>query len=473
MTDAIWQESPSLPLLQWLSRGSLKQNLLQAMRLWVWLRLLYGHADERLDLPHAFTYAQWRNCFFGATHPGGEHKPPLHDPTCPCAKSAAAWLFHPELSASQPQWEAYRNRPDGQRACQDQFQQFQQALTDYGQFAPQLESLLSNSRLFGATRRTLYGDLRILADIHWLTQTPTGFEKVSQWPDYPRIEDPETSWASHQEVSVFTQPDLAAIAENLSRSLGEERRFFVHVDYVVSRQKLDQVDDWQTLLAELWQQSPIPPIQLYYRGATTPTPIWLTVYPVCIYYYRRGPYLCAYGQVPGHPEDQCGWRNYRLDRILALEPVGWDHTAVAPTLRQLRHTHQLPTPETIETAMDEAWGFDYYQPSQLLLMRFDQEWDRRYIRDTIRHTTFNQVPYDQVGTLIQQHTSGMQQSRLLELWQQRSPQDAYYQAQYRQNDPNVRQRLRAWRPHVEILLPWDLRQRTIEEITQEMTLYDL
>lgn len=59
MTDAPWQEPPTIPLLQWLARGSLKQNLLQAIRLWVWLRLLYGCSDDQLALPAPFAYADW------------------------------------------------------------------------------------------------------------------------------------------------------------------------------------------------------------------------------------------------------------------------------------------------------------------------------------------------------------------------------------------------------------------------------
>jgi CRISPR-associated protein (TIGR03985 family) len=50
-------------------------------------------------------------------------------------------------------------------------------------------------------------------------------------------------------------------------------------------------------------------------------------------------------------------------------------------------------------------------------------------------------------------------------------QDAYYTALYRQHDPNVHQRLRAWRPHVEVLLPWSLRQQFGAEAHQEAAFY--
>ncbi|WP_026073199.1 TIGR03985 family CRISPR-associated protein [Nodosilinea nodulosa] len=465
MADNPWQEPPSIPLLQWLARGALKQNLLQAVRLWVWLRLLYGSDDERLPLPTPFTYAQWRDTFFSATHPTTEAKPDPHAPRCPCTKTTAAWLFHPELAITEAQWQIYQPQAAAQIA------QFRQSLADHGQLPPQFDSLL-NTRLFGVTRRTLASDLRRLTDIHWLDCSGAAFSPVDLWPDYPRQATP-TTWATSQEVSALTQPDLAAIAENLSSALSGHRRFFVHVDYVVAKQNLDQVDDWQALLADLWQQQPVPPVALSYQGARATHPETITVYPVCIYYYRRGPYLCGYGQIPGQPPDATGWRNYRLDRIHAITPHPWDGPTIPPSLRQQYQAHTLPTPDAIAAAMEDAWGFDYYQPSQLLLLRFDPDWNRRYIRDTLRHSTFRVVPYAQVDPLIQQQVRGPTQAKLLALWRKRSPDDAYYQAQYRQNDPNVRQRLRAWRPHVEILLPWELRQQTIQDISQEMTLYDL
>jgi CRISPR-associated protein (TIGR03985 family) len=121
--------------------------------------------------------------------------------------------------------------------------------------------------------------------------------------------------------------------------------------------------------------------------------------------------------------------------------------------------------------MEEAWGFDYYQPKQSLLVRFDRTWDDRYIRNSLRHPTFQPISYDDAGKLIQQTLQGQPQRSLLKIWRSRSNQDAYYRASIRQHDPNVWQRLRAWRPHIEVLLPWDLRQQFAQETSQESQLY--
>lgn len=471
MADAFWQESPGIPLLQWLVRGSLKQNFLQAIRLWVWLHLLYGEMGDALALPEIFSYADWRDRFFTPDHPTGEAKPTLHHLSCPCTKPTAAWLFHPDLTINLSQWQVYQNKQLGQRQIQEQHDRLHQSLIDHDLLPPNLDHLLFQTRLFGCTRRTLSSDLHHLATIGWLHVQGNKFQKVASFPDYPHAGVPVSHAPSGQELALFTQPDLAAIADTFSRTFQGYTRFFVHVDYVISQNKLDRVDDWQACLSEVWQQSPIPPIRLHYQSAGETVGEPLVVYPVCIYYYRRGPYLCAYGQVPKTVSSVLNWRNYRLDRILAIDSLDWKDATVPPKLYQQHQKQTLPTPEAIETAMDEAWGFDYYQPRHLLLLRFDREWDDRYIRDTLRHPTFRKIPYHQVQSLIRQTLTGHRQEHLLRLWQQRSPGDAYYQAYSRQDDPNVLQRLRAWRPHVEVLLPWELRQRTAQEVTQEMQLY--
>jgi CRISPR-associated protein (TIGR03985 family) len=165
------------------------------------------------------------------------------------------------------------------------------------------------------------------------------------------------------------------------------------------------------------------------------------------------------------------WRNYRLDRILAIASLEWGDPRVPTKLYQQYQQRTLPTSESIQVNMSDAWGFDYYQPAQLLLLRFDREWDQRYIQGTLRHATFEPVDYQEVGTLIRQTLKGQPQKALLKLWRSRSREDAYYQAQYRQDDPNVRQRLRAWRPRVEVFLPWNLRQRMTQEVEREWHLY--
>jgi len=95
---------PQIELLQWLARGTLKQNLLRAIRLSAWLRSLYGEGQDSVLLDNGFTFADWRNAFFTSTHPKGEAIPELHDPNCDCAKTTANWLFDSNTGLSEREW---------------------------------------------------------------------------------------------------------------------------------------------------------------------------------------------------------------------------------------------------------------------------------------------------------------------------------------------------------------------------------
>jgi CRISPR-associated protein (TIGR03985 family) len=474
MSDPIWNEPPTVPLLQWFARGSLKQNLDKAIRLWVWMRLLYGDRTHRLSLPDPFTYADVRDVFFSRSHPKGEKPLPLHDVDCPCAKPMIAWLFGVG-TVTLPQWREALSDQSCQQVIQLKSQEFQQALQQHDALPKQFQQILQKP-LFGKTRRTLAEDLQTLVDIHCLKREEQSFRRVSELPPCPQAFSANSgeSYLSVQNLEFFTQPDLAAIAENFFQPINDYRRFFVHVEYVIPTQHLDRVDEWQAQLRDLWHKTPIPPLLMQYQPAGQSQVCSLVVYPVCIYYYRRGPYLCAYGQVPNATSEQkqMNWRNYRLDRIQSFTPLQWTAPQVPIALRQQYQSRTLPTPDMIEEWMGEAWGFDYYEPAQLLLLRFDREWDDRYIQGTLRHPTFKAVSYQEAKRLIQQTLKGQDKETMLKRLQACSPKDAYYQAFYRRDDPNVRQRLRAWRPRVEILLPWDLRERMATEVRREWEFYD-
>ena len=463
MATIAWTEPAHVSLLQWLAKGPLKHNLPQAARLWVWLHLFYGSEDQRLPLPSVFTYTDCRETLFTASHPGSDKIPTQHDDRCSCQKSLAAWLFSPQLNDTPSQWRAWQEENDEE--ISQIIQQWILALQQIAALPDAIESLLRECQPFAVTRRTLSNDLKRLHQLGWLRLAETGYQKVVHWPDYPTAPAP-------REVSFLIQPDLAEIAANLSEKIGEQRRFFVHTDYVVPQAGHDRVEDWQADLTELWQQTPVPPVQLSYWSAALLERCEVVVYPVCIYYYRRGPYLCAWGQVPDQAIQTPDWRNYRLDKIHRITPLSWQHQAVPAALQQAHQQHQLPVPEEIQIRMSEAWGFDYYQPIERLLVRFDTEWDERYIRNSLRHNTFKRISYEAAQALIHQSPANLPRQKLLTLLAKRDPEDAYYQALYRHNDPNVRQRLRAWRPHIEVLLPWALRQSFAQEVAKEKEFYE-
>lgn len=437
---------PDLELLRWLARGSLKQNLLRSLRLWVWLRWLYG-SDRTLRDP--FTFADCRDLLFSVSHPKGEQVPELHDPKCACARTAAKWLFNAQVSLSEKEW-----RQD--------FQQYEaMSKSDLNQ--------LLNSRLFAVTRRSLTADLQELAKLGWLqySERDRHYRRVTQCPTHSGAKQlGKLSTTQAIDWLQFFQPDLGAIAQNHAGNIRGIQRFFLHLDYITPTHKLDQVDDWQEVLRNVWEQDPVPPLHLTYQSARHQTTLTPIVYPVCIYYAQRSVYLCGFS-----PELPQQWYNFRLDRIQNCGSLDWSDATISSALRRCYQKGQLPDPSYIQIELDQAWGFDFYLPPQRMVLRFNRDFHDRYIVDTFRHSTFEAIDRAKVMQLMQQHKDEVQREILLQVLKRRSLQDAYYQVRYRDGDTNIRHRLRAWRPHVEVLLPWSLRQDIAQEVQTEFQFY--
>jgi CRISPR-associated protein (TIGR03985 family) len=455
VSELVFQDVPQVELLQWLARGLLKQKLLRTIRLWVWLRSLYGDTQDRLLLNNSFTYADWRDAFFSSTHPQGEKIPSLHDPHCPCAKTTKEWLFNKKTGIIADQWQ-------------------QLILAHIGIEKPKLDKIL-NQRLFGVTRRSLQGDLETLAQLGWLVYKNEKYHLVNDFPSRPTTsrDEIDSNKLSAYELN-FLHEDLVEIAENHSHEINGIQRFFLKVDYVIPRLTIDLVGEWQYQLRQIWAEIPVPPVKLTYTSAKFTSQVDCIVYPVCIYYMQRAVYLCAYGE---SPDQQTEWYNFRLDRIQKMIPLSWNNSHLPTNLRQHYQRHTLPSPEYIALQMSKAWGFDFYLPSQLMLLRFDQDFSDRYIKGTERHETFKEVSYEQAQRLIQREVQQPQQQQaLLEIISCRSPKDAYYQAFIRYQDQNHRDnnvimRLRAWQPKCEVLLPFDLRQSIATDLAQAYQLY--
>ncbi|MBC6434186.1 TIGR03985 family CRISPR-associated protein [Nostoc sp. HG1] len=463
MSELVFQDIPDVELLQYLGRGYLKQNLLRAIRLWVWLRSLYGSEgaslygdnQHRLILDDSFSYADWRNLFFSHTHPKGEEIPPIHDSHCPCAKTVAEWLFSEKTGIVASHWQKL-------------------ILAHTGMDESELNTLLQR-RLFGVTRRSLQADLETLAQLGWLLYKYQKYYRVCEFPPHPittRNEGTTTKVGAYE--LNFMHEDLVGFAENHSQKINGVQRFFLKVDYVIPRGTLDAVDDWQDQLRKLWAKTPVPPIKLTYSSARLEGNVDCIVYPVCIYYVQRAVYLCAYGE---SPQKDTNWYNFRLDRIRNLLTLEWANSKLPSNLQQQYQQKSLPTPDDIALSMSKAWGFDFYLPSQLMLLRFDRQFCDRYVKDTERHDTFEEITYQQVQRLIQREIKQPQQQQaLLKILANRSPKDAYYKVfiryqDYKQRDNNVVMRLRAWQPKVEVLIPWDLRQSFAADIATQFQLY--
>lgn len=445
----LFQDAPHVELLQWFARGSLKQNLLRSIRLWVWLGSIYGERKLRLplDLENGFTYAQWRDLFFSSTHPKGEEVPKHDDVNCLCTKTSAEWLFNSQTEIIEADWK-------------------KSLISHVGIDESKLNNFLEQC-LFRVTRRSLQGDLEILESLGWLVYKNQKYYGVTEYPSRPQ------SKVAAYEFN-FLHEDLVAIAQNHSQEIEAIQRFFVHLDYVIPKTTIDLVENWQWELKELWKQTPVPAIQIIYNSAKIADCVDCIVYPICIYYVQRAVYLCAFGDSPKHDNH---WYNFRLDRIQEIKSLEWTNPQIPQQLQQHYQQKTLPNPSEITLRMSQSWGFDFYLPSKLMLLRFDRDFAQRYVKGTERHETFAEINYRKARDLIKQNIQQPQQKKLLlETLENRSPKDAYYQAFIRykdktERDNNVIMRLRAWRPMCEVLLPIELRQEMIKEVENEAKFY--
>jgi CRISPR-associated protein (TIGR03985 family) len=478
---------PNFRLLQNLVDGSLNQsqNLITAMRRWRLINWFYGDGEQK---PHIeseskdeLTFNEWCQEFFKlqpphqSNHPQGKSlektedilKP--HNSQCPCYKTTKDWLDFYGISVAQ----------------------WQQDLQKHSAISKQVFQQILKERLFAKTRRTLQNDINFLKDREWiqfeysLSKRQNEIYQVKQLPSWfaegssqPTQEEPNflgglnptelADLAQALDMLTFLDPKLAPIADRISQEVSGTRRVFLHVDYVVPEEIQFEADNLQEKLQENWRSDEIKPILFNYHSARLGKKECL-VYPVCIYYVQRAKYLCAYGI---NPDGDINWYNYRLERIKSEIFLEWSDARIPEFLLEKYRVNNLPLPQDVQDDMKKVWGFDFYQPSRLMLLRFNRDFHDSHIKDTFRHETFTFVKsHREKLSFIQKYANNSEQEKHLIEILQRFPEDAYYTAMYRVNDNNVIMRLRAWGPNVEILLPGDLRSRMAKDIQETWKFY--
>ncbi len=502
---SIFQNAPTIHVMHWLVQGNLASSMSRAVRFWVILGIIYR---DRL-LPDLFRYPDLRDRLYSPQHPTSEKLKAesfvngCGDHLCICANSLKHWL-HPN----------------------DAMRSHLQLLTGFNQQEAEIE--LSQFP-FATVHRSLRADLEKLAQFGWLKALPRGEFQVLPVALLPQLpsdiylglnnsyneRSPAqlpliNSWLSQNlsrqqsldllvalDTLSIVQPNLEILLDSLSELLMSEQdsdrllsrhqtlpHTFVNFDYILPPEAQDRVDDYHKQLEDLWHTADSGVIHFDYQivkadSGLNPTEFsrfssqikGITVYPVCIHYLRRAKYLSAYGI---DPDGNIGWHNYRLDRITSesLQILAWGDRTVPKHLKQLRNSGKLPTSQEVEAELGKAWGFKFYEEPQLLLIRFSEDFARWYVDNTVRHPTFKKIPYARIAPLLQKAVSSdHDKDTILTILGQRDPRDRYYQALIRPNDINIIQRLRDWRPNGEVLAPISLRQRMVDEATQELMHY--
>jgi CRISPR-associated protein (TIGR03985 family) len=475
---------PSPPILQWLCAGQLGNRFQRSIRLWVLLHRFY-HPDFLWSdsLPQPFTYPDVRARLFSVSHPKSDHFSAgelitaCHDPTCVCHKTLKDWVFTSETHQEEPVW------------CE-------QVMQMTGLSTEELAKHLQ-AHPFATVHRTLRDDLKQLTKAGWFKsfhpssyqlkpdkEWPTPPAPMNPVPNFPQLSLAQTwEFLRVLESVAFVEPNLELVVRSLWEQVTDNvstvsklakepvQRIFIHLDYILSEEKQDQVDTYQEQLKSLWHQGQGGIIQFNYWVVAEERQIKVTTYPVCLHYVRRAKYLSAYGV---DPDGKFGWHNYRLDRIASnrLKILVWGDPNIPKSLKDLWRAGELPTPETVDHKLKEAWGFNFYLPSSLLILRFPRQFAKWYVDQTERHQTFKPIAHHKLPQLIHRHIDDLEdRQQLLQIIQSRPAIDAYYTAQIRLGDINVLMRLRDWRPKGEVIAPLSIRQQLKEEALQELSHY--
>ena len=468
----MFDSPPSVELLTTLSRGSLRQDLSRAVRLWVILHSIYGEIE--LEVDRQFTYNEWRDRFF--TQSLVQHKrdavPDLHDPKCRCAISLKAWLFDSEMGANSGAW------------CQAFTQLYQVAPSELNQlletgFSGKLEGAtngagrkpLPQGRLFAVTGKQLQIDFVDLAKSNWLLSIagkPNTYQKMAQLPNL--IQSP-AEIDVREFVGNAISTDAIDLFEHLGQPIRGVQRLFLDLEYIVPIRLSEQVANFQKQLKQLWEQEPVQPICITYRSARLYGEVKeYVVYPVCVHYFQRAPYLYAYGENPCSIT-QPNWYDFRLDRLETLQILEWANQKVSAALRDRCLRGLPPNPDDIQQKLTDAWGFDIHCPSEMLLLRFNQYFHAHYVANTERETLLASVNSKAAARLIQSAQITVQQQESLLAVIRHQPKDIYCRVNHRLSDRNVLMRLRAWGANVEVLLPWSLRLQMAKEMQETWKLY--
>lgn len=505
MKREVFNYPPTVEVLKILTAGSLKQNLAKAVRLWVILRSIYGdESDEvKLDLKEEFSFLEWRDLFFidAKKYHQRDCIPNLHQENelnqyfvkseCRCAIKLKQWLFESSLRIDENRWcqslKKYYSFEDNELTnllqtgiAKNQSQHIQaevKSLNGNNKFSKSLPG----GRLFAVTARNLKdNDFQSLVNLGWLNikkySKKVIYVKVNKFPEVVLSSLENNEIASEQ----FTNCELSAFNNYLSQPINGTQRFFIHAEYIVHSSLNEHIELLQQQLKSIWKKDKIALVKLNYRSAKLyQDTVDCIVYPVCIYYYKRAPYLFAYGQTPQqdrkNPWIKIDWYDYRIDKIITLDELSddFENIDIPPKFINKCYGKYPPNPDEIKEKMSAVWGFDIYKPQELLVLRFDQYFYGNYIQGTERDEMFKKISRKQVEKLIKYYTPAayVEHKKLISIIQSRSESDIYCKIFYRVNDNNIVMRLRAWFPNVEVILPLDLRERMRKEMEQAYKLH--
>jgi CRISPR-associated protein (TIGR03985 family) len=269
-------------------------------------------------------------------------------------------------------------------------------------------------------------------------------------------------------------PKVASILERIYQYsvITLPQRWLFHIDNIISEAKSDDIADMLNEFVEPWDK----PIFFKYSSSSQDKIVDCNVYPVCMLFYKRVQYLYGWGLNPKGKEH---WYAYRLDRIdsQSKKVLGWSSVEVNSQLHQRFLANSLPTPQDVQKELELAWGIDIDQDIKTLILRFDQKYYRKYIENTNRGPSANPCTGEEAIELLELQVKQADNDSIHRQLAQSiarikgHPEDAYYEVKFREDDNYTIMQLRSWGAKVEVLAPFDLREKMIEDAHQAVNNY--
>jgi CRISPR-associated protein (TIGR03985 family) len=440
-------------------------NLSKAVRLWYTLQTFVDSLFLESFNYNEFTDREWRDYLYISASIKRDDLPNISD-GCICTKGIKDILFEREADPEE-KWSEWK----------------QSIINFYQQRGVHIQSLefylraLELKKPFYTTGATILGDLKALSSPDKNFLSALSYSKFQLLDKFPSILAEERQIVETEEIPTnskqdpsYLMGDFRSFAYIFSEPIREIQRFYIHTDYNIPFSDNIRVNQYLKKLRENWKKENSKPCKLKYNSASRKDKVLIfdaVVYPVCLYYYQRAFYLCAFGselKAKSELQSKSNWYNYRLDRIEELEFLDWDKDRyiISDSLRdKCNRADEIQLIDEVKGGIENGYGFDFYLPLETMVLRFDREFHDRYIQNTFRHQTFASI---RKGELLKTYPN-------LKTTVDCYPDSAYYKMNYRVGDNSVIMRLRAWGQNVEVLAPIDLRKRMYDDMKNTWNMY--
>jgi CRISPR-associated protein (TIGR03985 family) len=322
---------------------------------------------------------------------------------------------------------------------------------------------LLEQKIFGCVTSTISNNFDQLSTKRYLQETEEGFKRVAAdyFPEALLALDSEGNEISTEYIS-GSKIGLTTFIERFGKPINSIQRFYLDTDYIVN---VDEAEICDVLLSS-WSKDPVSLVKFTYKSISEGQNFECVVYPVLFIYPTRAVYLVAFG---GNPKAKIAWYNYRIDRIQNITEI--KQKDITPEQHKLYDCPDL-NPEWAIEQWNSAYGFDFYQEAEEMLLRFDANFYKRYVANTEREIDFEPMHQDRSYGEAKKFLVDRRQHDLLKVLEKCNQKDIYCKVPYRVKDNNVIMRLRAWGSCVEVIYPPNLRKRMADDIFTTWQNYD-